>query len=299
MKAKKTRLLDEQMAKRLHDKEVEQAAAREKQEKDNLEKAKVLQKQYEDKQENIDWNTFEEKMQEKHLDNIKKYQSLKRKPIPIAQARKNMIVYLKNMAGYKMKHFKGMTYDKESFKKLKAVEVAGSHSTQDTPTNDPKEVSEEDIKNMLEIVPVFEFKVEALQVKEDLDVLWRLVKEKFSSAVPTVDKEKALWVELKILFEPDADDVIWKLQRERLSLVKWSHNPDAEHKVWMGHQLLVPKDKLLSRYVLRVVLSGTHAYLIASFMKIGEVCSLDMVTMEGASPSSKMIEDVECDSLLL
>nr|GEW21574.1 ATP-dependent DNA helicase PIF1-like [Tanacetum cinerariifolium] len=86
--------------------------SREKQEKDNLEKAKVLQKQYEDKQENIDWNTFEEKMQEKHLDNIKKYQSLKRKPIPIAQARKNMIVYLKNMAGYKMKHFKGMTYDK-------------------------------------------------------------------------------------------------------------------------------------------------------------------------------------------
>nr|GEW13281.1 putative ribonuclease H-like domain-containing protein [Tanacetum cinerariifolium] len=85
MKAKKARLLDEQMAKRLHDEEVEQVVAREKQEKYDLEKAKVLQK---------------------------KYQSLKRKPISIAQAKKNMIVYLKNMAGYKMKHFKGMTYDK-------------------------------------------------------------------------------------------------------------------------------------------------------------------------------------------
>nr|GEY15209.1 hypothetical protein [Tanacetum cinerariifolium] len=31
---------------------------------------------------------------------------------------------------------------------------------------------------------------------EDLDALWRLVKEKFSLAVPTVDKEKALWVEV-------------------------------------------------------------------------------------------------------
>nr|GEZ70867.1 hypothetical protein [Tanacetum cinerariifolium] len=42
----------------------------------------------------------------------RKYQSLKKKPVSIAQARKNMIIYLKNMAGYKMEHFRGMTYDK-------------------------------------------------------------------------------------------------------------------------------------------------------------------------------------------
>nr|GEW95934.1 hypothetical protein [Tanacetum cinerariifolium] len=67
MKAKKARLLDEQMAKRLHDEKVKQDAAREKQEKDDLERAK---------------------------------------------ARKNMIIYLKNMVGYKMEHFRGMTYEK-------------------------------------------------------------------------------------------------------------------------------------------------------------------------------------------
>nr|GEV77151.1 uncharacterized mitochondrial protein AtMg00810-like [Tanacetum cinerariifolium] len=59
MKAKKARILDEQMAKRLEDDEI----------------------------------------------------YLKRKPISIAQARKNMIVYLKNMSGYKIQYFKGMTYD--------------------------------------------------------------------------------------------------------------------------------------------------------------------------------------------
>nr|GEW43528.1 hypothetical protein [Tanacetum cinerariifolium] len=112
-----------------------------------------------------------------------------------------------NMAGYKMEHFKGMTYDKvrsiferenkkiktlfkhdkvveepqkkrvaeetllqESFKKLKAVEVSSSESTQDNPTNDPKEMSEDDVQNMLEIIPVTEFKVEALQVKEILSL---------------------------------------------------------------------------------------------------------------------------------
>nr|GEW57597.1 hypothetical protein [Tanacetum cinerariifolium] len=128
IKAKKARLLDEQMAKTLHDEEVEQDPAREKQEKYDLEKAKGLQQQ------------------------------------------KNMIIYLKNMAGYNMEYFIGMTYDKESFKKLKAVEVSGSHSTQDTLTNDLKEMSKEDVKNMLEIVLVSEFKVKALQVNAKLQV---------------------------------------------------------------------------------------------------------------------------------
>nr|GEV86109.1 hypothetical protein [Tanacetum cinerariifolium] len=60
------------------------------------------------------------------------------------------------------------TLFQESFKKLKAVEVSGSESTQETPSNDCKEMSEEDVQNMLEIVPVSEFKVEALQVKYPL-----------------------------------------------------------------------------------------------------------------------------------
>nr|GEY05081.1 hypothetical protein [Tanacetum cinerariifolium] len=54
--------------------------------------------------------------------------------------------------------------------------------------------------------------------REDLVALWNLVKEKFSTTVPNVDKEKALWVELKRLFEPDADDVLWKLQRKNYPL---------------------------------------------------------------------------------
>nr|GEX77860.1 hypothetical protein [Tanacetum cinerariifolium] len=51
-------------------------------------------------------NLFDEHMAKR------KYQNLKRKPVSIAQARKNMIIYLKNMVGYKMEHFRCMTYDK-------------------------------------------------------------------------------------------------------------------------------------------------------------------------------------------
>nr|GEW34698.1 hypothetical protein [Tanacetum cinerariifolium] len=222
MKAKKARLLDEQMAKRLHDEEVEQ-------------------------------NTVVKPIQEKHLDIIRKYQSLKRKPVSIAQARKNMIIYLKNINRYKMEHFRGMTYEKvrpifeREYKKVQTL-FKPDKDEETTKKKVAEEIllQEKDVQNMLEIIPVSEFKVEALKVKyplidwesegsrsywkiirvggiteayqsfkeilkgfdkEDLDALWRLIKEKFSLAVLIVDKENALWVEIKRLIEPDADDV--------------------------------------------------------------------------------------------
>nr|GEV02537.1 putative ribonuclease H-like domain-containing protein [Tanacetum cinerariifolium] len=343
MKAEKARLLDEQMAKRLHDEEVEQAAAREK----------------------IIWRK------------LKKYQSLKRKPIFVAQARKNMIIYLKNIAGYKMEHFKGMTHHKvrpifereynkvqtlfkldkdveeptkkrvaeetllqESFKKLKAVEVSGSHSTQDTPTNDPKGMSEEDVKNMLEIVSVSEFKVEALQVKyplidweihsegsrsywkiirvggiteayqsfkdmlkgfdrEDLDALWRLVKEKFSTTMPTVDKEKALWVKLTRLFEPNADDVFWKPQRYMHDPLTWKlytncgvHHASStrRHDIFM----LTERDYSLSDAVMILMLSAK--------LQVDENCEMarDLVMkifIEANKPKSRSKNDSAAEEL--
>nr|GEX39211.1 hypothetical protein [Tanacetum cinerariifolium] len=184
------------------------------------------------------------------------------------------------MAGYKMEHFRGMTYDKvrpifeREYKKVQTL------FKPDKDVEEPKKkrvadetLLQESFKKLKAVeVSVSEFKVEALQVKypiidfkihtkgsrtywkiirvggiteayqsfkdmlkgfdrEDLVALWSLVKEKFSLAVYNVDKEKALWVELKRLFEPDVDDVLWKLQREGLSLVKWSHDPDAECKI--------------------------------------------------------------------
>nr|GEV85080.1 putative ribonuclease H-like domain-containing protein [Tanacetum cinerariifolium] len=284
-------------------------------EKDDLERAQVLQQQYDDKEENIDWNAVTEQIQEKHLDNIRKYQSLKRKTVSIAQARKNMIIYLKNMDGYKMEHFRGMTYDKvrpifereyknvqtlfkpnkdvekptkkrfaeetllqESFKKLKVFEVSGSESTQETPTTDLKEMSKEDVDNMLEIVPVSEFKIirvggitEAYQSfkdmlkgfdREDLVALWKLVKDKFSSAVPNVDKEKALWVELKRLFELDAEDVLWKLQRYMHYPITWKlYSNCGVHQLSLTTRrhdmfMLTEKDYPLSNGIMTLMLSA-------------------------------------------
>ncbi|GJT08955.1 hypothetical protein Tco_0843417 [Tanacetum coccineum] len=57
--------------------------------------------------------------------------------------------------------------------------------------------------------------------RDDLDKLWSLVKERFSSTDPTNDKERTLWVELKRLFEPDTDDILWKLQRYMHDPLTW------------------------------------------------------------------------------
>nr|GEV36529.1 hypothetical protein [Tanacetum cinerariifolium] len=62
---------------------------------------------------NINWNEVIEqvKRKEKQYNKVMRYQSLKRKPVTEAQARKNIMVYLKNMAGFKMDFFKAGSRD--------------------------------------------------------------------------------------------------------------------------------------------------------------------------------------------
>nr|GEX47422.1 hypothetical protein [Tanacetum cinerariifolium] len=62
---------------------------------------------------NINWDDVIEQIKRKEKEDnvVLRYQALKRKPQTEAQAKKNMMVYLKNMAGFKMDFFKGMSCD--------------------------------------------------------------------------------------------------------------------------------------------------------------------------------------------
>nr|GEW41400.1 hypothetical protein [Tanacetum cinerariifolium] len=201
MKTEKAKLLDEQIAQKLHDEKVKKTVAMDKQEKDDLERAQ-------------------------------KYQNLKRKLVSIAQAKKNMIIYLKNMAGYKMEHFKGMTYDK-------IISVS----------------------RIIDAYHSFEDMLKGFD-REDLVALWSLVKEKFSSTVPNVDKEKALWVELKRLFKLHADDVLWKLQGYMHYPITWKlHTNCGVHHVSSTTRrhdmfMLIEKDYPLSNVVMTLMMSA-------------------------------------------
>ncbi|GJX27000.1 hypothetical protein Tco_0233296 [Tanacetum coccineum] len=150
--------------------------------------------------------------------------------------------------------------DHEGSKRQKTNET--SRSVQEQPEEEEKEMSQEDLQQMMMVVPIEEVYVEALQVKypiidwevyteeyrkywkitrvgnhteayqffedmlkvfdrDDLVMLWNLVKERFSSTEPADDKERTLWVELKRLFEPNTNDTLWKLQRYMHDPLKW------------------------------------------------------------------------------
>nr|GEW46737.1 hypothetical protein [Tanacetum cinerariifolium] len=101
--------------------------------------------------------------------------------------------------------------EQESSKRQKTGESSELREKEDD------ELRQEDLQQMVMIVPVEEVYVEAVEIfadilkkfnKDDLIKLWDLVKERFSITEPTNNKEKELWVELKRLFEPDNDDTL-------------------------------------------------------------------------------------------
>nr|GEV12782.1 hypothetical protein [Tanacetum cinerariifolium] len=159
-----------------------------------------------------------------HHDKILKYQAQQSKPLSKKEQREFYMSVRISHAGWKTKHFRGMTLEqiKEKF-------------------------IPEELKEMMQLVPLEEVYVEALQVKhpiidweiysegqreywkiirlgghtavyqffvdmlkqfdrEDLHQLWNLMKKTLTIKQATKDKEKELWVELKRLFEPDFED---------------------------------------------------------------------------------------------
>nr|GEU41552.1 hypothetical protein [Tanacetum cinerariifolium] len=159
------------------------------------------------------------KYQDHHV-KILKYQALQSKPLSKKEQREFYMSILRSHVGWKTKHFRGMTLEKikEKFipvwKQLKDfVRMSSTKEGERMKRKGLKldqgsakrmktseDVSEEDLKGMMQLVPVEEFD------REDLHQLWALVKETLSIRHAIKDKENELWVELKRLFEPDFED---------------------------------------------------------------------------------------------
>nr|GEV44383.1 hypothetical protein [Tanacetum cinerariifolium] len=139
-------------------------------------------------------------MYERHLAQIKKYQAQQNKPATKTERRDFYMSILRSNAGWKAKDFKGMTFEqikekfipvwenmqdymhlnskleserlkrpriqlgKESFKKLKTAKALGTEPTQEQQSEEHKELSEEELKKMMELVPVEELYIESLHV---------------------------------------------------------------------------------------------------------------------------------------
>ncbi|GKD13930.1 hypothetical protein Tco_1198337 [Tanacetum coccineum] len=112
---------------------------------------------------------------QRNLSEIKKYQAQQSKPATKTEKRTFYMAILKSHAGWKCKDFRGMTFEQieekfillaqESSKRLKTAKASRSEPSQEQQTKDPKELSEEELKKMMEIVPIEEVYIEALQAK--------------------------------------------------------------------------------------------------------------------------------------
>nr|GEV07289.1 putative ribonuclease H-like domain-containing protein [Tanacetum cinerariifolium] len=91
-----------------------------------------------------------------HHAKILKYQAQQSKPLSKKEQREFYITVLKIHSGWKTKHFKGMTLGE-----IREKFIPGSAKKMKT----SEDVSEEDLKEMMQLVPVEEVYVEALQVK--------------------------------------------------------------------------------------------------------------------------------------
>nr|GEX81037.1 hypothetical protein [Tanacetum cinerariifolium] len=71
-----------------------------------------IHRDHDDFNKDIDWDAAMDHVNQKfnNPQYIKRYQGMKKRPQTESEARKNMMIYLKNTAGYKMDFFKGMTY---------------------------------------------------------------------------------------------------------------------------------------------------------------------------------------------
>nr|GFD22049.1 hypothetical protein [Tanacetum cinerariifolium] len=101
---------------------------------------------------------------------------------------------------------KGLSLEQESAKKPKTSEEV----TEEAKSSD--EVPEDNkITRLGGSSTSYQFFIDLLKHldREDLNQLWRLVKETLSNRPPTSDKEMELWVELSRLYEPDHEDQLW------------------------------------------------------------------------------------------
>nr|GEV13277.1 putative ribonuclease H-like domain-containing protein [Tanacetum cinerariifolium] len=234
-------------------------------------------------------NVIEQVKEKGKQDNVVlRYQAMNRIPQTEAQARKNMMVYLKNMAGFKMDFFKGMSYDdirpifekyfnynvafpeksKEELEEEESRALKRKTGSSEAKAAKKKKLDEEveELKKHLQIVPndaddvytkatplalkvpVLDYEIRTENNKphykiiradethqlflrflsllrnfdrEDLEMLWQIVQERFASSKPKNFPDDFLLTTLKAMFEKlDVEAQVWKNQRGIHGLAK-------------------------------------------------------------------------------
>nr|GFA25897.1 hypothetical protein [Tanacetum cinerariifolium] len=199
-----------------------------------------------------------------HHSKILKYQAQQSKPLSKKQQREFYISVLRSHSGWKTKHFKGMTLEEikekfiavwkqiedfvsmaskeegERFKRKGLKLEQGSAKKMKT----SKEVTEEDLKEMMKLVPVEEVYVEALRVKHpiiDWEIhtegkrdYWKIINMGGNTAV------YQFFVDMLKQFDKEDLNQLWMLVKETLSIKQASS--DKEKELWVELKRLFEPD---------------------------------------------------------
>nr|GEU60187.1 putative ribonuclease H-like domain-containing protein [Tanacetum cinerariifolium] len=217
----------------------------------------------------IDWEVAMDHVKQKAKENpyVQRYQTMKKRPQTEAQARRNMMMYLKNTAGFRMDYFKGMSYDdicpifeakfnsniefllktKEQIEEKEENRAIASINK--TPAQ--KAAKRRRLNEEAEDVFVVDYQIvhfnnkphykiiridETHQLfvsfitllkkfdRENLESLWSIVRERFSTSKPNNFSDDFLLTTLKAMFgRPDGQDQVWMNQRSVHGQAKIPH----------------------------------------------------------------------------
>nr|GEU53061.1 hypothetical protein [Tanacetum cinerariifolium] len=190
----------------------------------------------------IDWDTAIDHIKQKAKEDlaVQRYQVMKKRPQTEGQARKNMMMYLKNVAGFRLDYFKGMSYD-DIPKRKKLNEAVAEHNKHLEIVPDEDDDVFTEATPLARKVLVVDYSIIFLNNKphykivkangthqlyisfltllknfdrDDLESLWSIVKKRFSTTKPDNFTDDFLLTTLRAMFE-EADDQaqIWKNQR--------------------------------------------------------------------------------------
>nr|GEU35679.1 hypothetical protein [Tanacetum cinerariifolium] len=181
----------------------------------------------------IDWDVAIEhvKQKAKKVPAVQRYQVMKKNPQTKDQARKNMIMYLKNVASFRLDYFKGMSYDD-----IRPIfESINETTTQKAAKRSKLNEEVEDLKRHLEIVPDEDDGVytEATPLARKVPVvdyeIINLINKPYYKII-RADGTHRLYISfLTLLKNFDREDLeaLWNLVKER-----WTSSSLEESKVY-------------------------------------------------------------------
>ncbi|GKB78399.1 hypothetical protein Tco_0945294 [Tanacetum coccineum] len=198
---------------------------------------------------------------------IKKYQAQQSKPSTKTEKRNFYMAVLKSHVGWKSKDFKGMTFEQieEKFipvwKQLQHfvpmnLKTERSEPSQKHQTKDSKELSEEELKKMIEIIHVEEVYIEAVQAKypiieweiysEEQRIYWKIIR------VGNHAEVYQTFEEMLKRFDREDLDRLWSLVKKTFSTT--DPTEDKEKELWVELKRLYepdPRDQLwaLQKYM--------------------------------------------------